>query len=31
LELWGEKERTRCGDGSNPMLESYGNARWVVS
>ncbi|GAA5848871.1 hypothetical protein JCM8547_006372 [Rhodosporidiobolus lusitaniae] len=31
LERWAETDRTRTDDGSNPLLESYENARWVVS
>ncbi|SCV70325.1 BQ2448_1719 [Microbotryum intermedium] len=29
LERWGETEMTRVGDGSNPMIDSYGNAKFI--
>lgn len=31
LRRWGEPDRTRCRDGSNPMLDYYENVRIAVS
>ncbi|GAA5832517.1 hypothetical protein JCM11251_001356 [Rhodosporidiobolus azoricus] len=31
LEKWAETDRTRVRDGSNPLLDSYQNAKFVVS
>ncbi|GAA5922517.1 hypothetical protein JCM1841_006185 [Sporobolomyces salmonicolor] len=30
LERWAETDRTRVADGSNPMVESYGNAKFIL-
>ena len=30
LERWGEVEMTRTRDGSNPMVDSYENAKFLV-
>ncbi|GAA6022723.1 hypothetical protein JCM10207_008078 [Rhodosporidiobolus poonsookiae] len=31
LEKWAEVEQTRTGDGTNPLLDSYANAKFVLS
>ncbi|GAA5902507.1 hypothetical protein JCM5296_006436 [Sporobolomyces johnsonii] len=30
LERWAETDQTRVADGSNPMVESYGNAKFIL-
>lgn len=30
LERWGEVEMTKCRDGSNPMVASYENAKFII-